>query len=62
MFLVLSLQDKVNIENPSATIPLSWAEGMLGVLPVFESYEKALTYAEGNFEIITEIQYTQESP
>lgn len=62
MFLVLSLQDKVNIENPTATIPLSWAEGMLGVLPVFESYEKALTYAEGNFEIITEIQYTQESP
>lgn len=34
-------------------IKLSWGDGQVGVLPVFESKEKALEYADGKYDIFT---------
>ena len=32
-------------------IPMIWAEGMVGVLPVFDNLEHATVYAEGKYKI-----------
>ena len=37
-------------------LKLSWADGMIGVIPVFEDKEKAERYADGKCEIMTVVR------
>jgi len=48
----------VGIQSPLSrkqTVKLSYAEGMIGALPVFDTYENALTYAKEE-HLILEIE------
>ena len=53
-FLVMSLRRAAEAQLPSgiAKMPLKWAYGMIGAMPVFESREAAEEYAQGKFEIV----------
>lgn len=62
MFMILSLQQEIPLEQPNSTLKLKWADGMAGALPVFEDYESAYKYAEGQTDLIVEIQYNKELP
>jgi len=33
-------------------LPLIWADGMIGVMPVFDNYQDAKKYARNDFQII----------
>ncbi len=51
--MVKSLGKTVALEwmGREHAIPLSWAEGMIGAMPIFETREQAEAYANGMFEI-----------
>lgn len=58
MWLVLSLAKQVTMEsahNPAEwqrEMKLTWADGMVGALPVFDSQEAALAYADGRYQVV----------
>jgi len=64
-YIVGALKKEHPINFPTSSeegipLPLSWADGMIGVLPVFDSYETAIEYAGGKYEIqIYKIQMTE---
>ena len=51
---VLSLNKNIEIEVMGRTteLELIWIDGQIGDMPIFESYDKALKYAEGKCEKI----------
>jgi len=66
MWMVLNFKDELEIEvvNMSPTfkhkIKLSWANGMIGAIPVFDTKEAALKYAPE--DEIKEISSTSSLP
>lgn len=50
MYLVTLFHDTMPISVGGQSVPLhlSWEDGMIGCLPVFESEEAALKYAKGD--------------
>ena len=57
-YVVQTMQDNLVVEfnyfaKREESLPLSWAEGMIGALPVFKDYESAFAYAEGDDSLIT---------
>ena len=34
------------------SLSLTWADGMVGVLPIFDSYEAAAAYSNGKFAVM----------
>lgn len=52
---IVKKEHPVNVFGSEVTLPLTWADGMIGVMPVFENYESAETYAKGKavYEIST---------
>jgi hypothetical protein len=52
MYIVLRLAEekplKVPLFTSKPTVTFKWADGMVGVVPVFETYEQALEYADGD--------------
>ena len=61
MFLVPLVKKEIGVESfiggskVDATVDATWADGMLGCVPVFEDRESAEVYADGKCEIV-EIQ------
>ena len=55
LYLVCAVQKQQAVEMKAygikQNLPLTWADGMIGVLPVFIDREKAEKYANGNFSI-----------
>lgn len=52
-------QHGVDVFGQTKDLPLTWADGMVGVLPVFSSYDAAYGYAGDRltiFEIHTEVK------
>jgi len=49
VYIVSAVETESRIHLPMGEFPLklSWADGMIGVCPVFETYEAALKYANG---------------
>jgi len=53
MFLVMSFHESHKVEIPTIDdkytfdLKLSWADGMVGAMPIFETYEDAEKYANG---------------
>ncbi len=47
-------KETVEIDTPfgTTTLPLTWAEDMVGVIPVFKSREAALAYGGNNAKIL----------
>lgn len=41
----------VDILGRTHPLPLTWADGMIGVIPVFETREAAETYADGKLRV-----------
>lgn len=54
IYAVQVLQSKKDLSIGDQTIPLemSWADGMIGVMPVFDSLEAAEGYARDKYQII----------
>ncbi len=59
LYLVKKLKKYSKTEAGGATqkVKLSWWEGMVGAVPVFDNKEDALVYAEGKEELITRMEY-----
>jgi len=57
MFAVMALKKEIRIDAVGVeyTLPLSWADGMIGALAVFETKTEAEDWAEG--DPIVEIKY-----
>lgn len=53
-FVVKALNKTVEVTwmGRAAELPLSYADGMIGCLPVFETKEKAEAFADGAYEIV----------
>jgi len=54
MFMVLSLREEVsiNVMDEDVITKASYAQGMIGIIPVFETRDDAEKYACGKFDII----------
>lgn len=54
MYLVQALTTEIeaNILGHKTDIKLSFAQGMIGALPVFKTLEDAEVYSEGKFPIV----------
>lgn len=54
LYGVMALRESINVEcmGLSTSIDLSFADGMVGAIPVFDSKEKALEYADGDLKKI----------
>lgn len=52
-YMVKSLGKTVSVMwmGMEAELPLAYAEGMIGAMPVFETREQAEAYADGMFEV-----------
>ena len=57
MYLVKTIQDKIDVEvlNTTITMPLSFADGMIGALPVFSTREDAIAFAECDESLVLQI-------
>jgi len=53
--LVVCKEQKIMIESYVKPLKISWANGMIGALPVFENKEDALTYINGDESLILEV-------
>lgn len=57
MYLVMLLTKtaEVNVRTAAGSneLELSWADGMIGAMPVFDSFEKADAFAPSNARILT---------
>ena len=53
MFMVMTVNHSVKAEiyGKPVDVPMVWAEGMIGAIPVFNSYESAEKYCGGNKDI-----------
>jgi len=63
LYLVMAVakQHDVSIWGSRATLPLTWADGMIGVVPVFSTAEDAVRYADGKYEV-GEVEATEVHP
>lgn len=54
MWLVLSVESthELNLFGRKQSLDLVWADGMVGVCPVFETKEEAIGYASNNTFIV----------
>jgi hypothetical protein len=54
MFVALKLARDINVSvlGMNQSVPLSFAKGMTGALPVFATREEALDYANGDCEVL----------
>ena len=50
MWIVLGVEKQQHL-NIGIKLPLKWADGMVGVLPVFEDYKSAKKYAGKRLEV-----------
>jgi len=57
MYLVSQMKEVMNVELMGLERPLelSWADGMIGAIPVFKDKESALAYANGNESLLIDI-------
>ncbi len=55
LYVVGVLQQELGIVSPGneVDLPLTWAERMVGALPVFDSMDAAKEYANDEYEIFT---------
>ena len=53
-YLVMSLKPSIDVTvyGQTQTIPLSYIEGQIGAIPVFEDWQAAKAYAGEKFEIV----------
>ena len=49
---VLNKTAEVMLMGRTAEVPLSYADGMIGCMPVFETKEQAESFAYGAYEIL----------
>jgi hypothetical protein len=58
MFIVMAVKQKLAVDIVGTTViaPLSFADGMIGALPVFETYEQAHKWAGDGLQIV-EVKY-----
>ena len=56
-YLVCSIKKEIAVTSifGKSNIKVSWADGMIGVLPVFDTQENAKKYADGSAAAIVEI-------
>jgi len=56
LYAVGALKTEIEIESSwglkAQTLPLDWADGMVGVIPLFSNRKKAERYADKRFPII----------
>lgn len=54
MYAVMSLNKTVEVDVYGSTheVPLSFGEGMIGAIPVFETREQAEKFANGKFDVV----------
>lgn len=54
IYMVYSLvsEHKINIGYHKQPLSLTWADGMIGVLPIFNNREDAEKYSDGLFPIV----------
>jgi len=59
MYLVKTLKTEITIEvmGFERELKLSWSAGMVGVIPVFKDKESALAFANGDENLVTELNY-----
>ena len=57
MYGVKTLREELKLEvyGIETKIDLNWYDGMIGAIPVFETKEKALEYADGNESLLFEL-------
>jgi len=57
MYLVKIFQETPGVEvlGVKSKISLNWADGMIGVIPLFKTKKEALKYAKGNEELILKV-------
>jgi hypothetical protein len=62
LFIVMGVEKERNVDVYGSKVPLklSWADGMIGVIPVFKSYTKAKEYAEDFIVSIVETEDYEE--
>lgn len=53
IYMVMGVSNKqlVTVGGFNQSLPLIWADGMIGAIPVFSNKKKALKYAGGKFEV-----------
>jgi hypothetical protein len=54
MWVVLSMRRDMNVCTPwgDTAISMEWAQGMIGVLPVFDTKENAEAYSDGVASVV----------
>ena len=54
LFIVSIVKEDIKIEvlGVEKSLPLVWADGMIGALPVFKNYDDAFKYAGGDSSLI----------
>ncbi len=60
MYLVKKLRENIEIEGIDEKIPLSWWNGMIGAVPVFETEEEAMEYAGGDKNLIQKLFFVSD--
>jgi hypothetical protein len=58
MYGVLSLKETLGVEvlGLKTELSLSWYDGQIGAIPVFETKEQALKYVDGNEDRIFKLE------
>jgi len=53
IYAVLALKKDADLQMPGkvVTIPLTWAKGMIGAIPLFNSWKAATKYAGEKYQI-----------
>jgi len=59
LYMVASMKEEIALEGIGieSILKMSWADGMVGAVPVFEDYDSALKYCE-DYALITEVHFT----
>ena len=59
MFMVLVLKKDISIDllGFKKELELSWSDGMVGAVPVFEKIQDAERYAKGTISRIIEVEF-----
>lgn len=54
VYLVKSCKNEIDMEvlGTIQKIPVSWWDGMVGAVPIFDNYENALEYCDGDETLI----------
>lgn len=57
LYGVLALKEKLGVEvmGMTTTLELNWYDGQIGAMPVFNDYDKALEYMDGNKDRVFEL-------